>query len=279
MAVTSHSQPLRRLIRSKHALALPVTFLILLVSTLGIISVTYYLSIERINTQGQALKASVAQQNFLSLDEVILSTLWQPGSSATFDLTNSGGLANIEPTGNNLAIAINDSLGIGENIFNSSLGEVTYQLPSLGSLATGPYLKGDSQTITNQTGSSLSRLYIANSNQGPEIQLSYRPQVSYVTSGIENGKSVNDIRIYIINLNSSEPISWQGELPLIISCTSTQVTTKTYDVSYQPENLAITAQLDGINGSVSVPLSSTSNGAIIHIETVISNVSIERWIR
>jgi hypothetical protein len=258
---------------------LPVTFLILLVSTLGIISVTYYLSIERINTQGQALKASVAQQNFLSLDKVILSTLWQPGSSATFDLTNSGGLANIDPASNNLAIDINDNLGIGENIFNSYLGEVTYQLPGLGSLATGPYLKGDSQTITNQTGSSLSRLYIANSNQGPEIQLSYRPQVSYAHSGIENGKSVNDIRIYIINLNSSAPLSWQGELPLIISCTSTQVTTKTYDVSYQPENLAIIAQLNGINGSVSVPLSSTSNGAIIHIETVISNVSIERWIR
>ena len=96
---------------------------------------------------------------------------------------------------------------------------------------------------------------------------------------MENGQAVNDIRIYIVNLNSSDPIALQGELPLQISCTSTQLTTETYQVSYQPENLAITSQLNGANGSVSIPISSTTEGSIIYIETVISNVSIERWIQ
>jgi hypothetical protein len=279
LAITLHNRLFRGFVRSKVALALPVTFLILLVSTLGIITVTYYFSVERLNTQSETLKVSTAKQNFLSLDDVILSTLWQPGSSATFDLTDSGGLTNIQPTSNVLTISINDNSSIEETIFTSSLGKVTYELPYSGSSETGLYLKGDSRTITNQSGSSLSQLCIANGVQHPEIQLRYRPTVSYATGGLENGKAVTEIRIYIVNLNSSDPIALQGELPLKISCTSTQLTTKTYEVSYQPENLAITSTLDGVNGSVSVPISSTPEGAIINIETVISNISIERWIR
>ena len=95
----------------------------------------------------------------------------------------------------------------------------------------------------------------------------------------ENGQAVNDIRIYIVNLNSSDPIALEGDLPLQISCTSTQLTTETYNVPYQPESLAINSQLNGANGTVSIPISSTNYGAVIYIETVISNVSIERWIQ
>lgn len=277
--ITLNNQSFRRLVRSKGALALPVTFLILFVSTLGIITVTYYFSVERLNTQSETLKASTAKQNFLSLDDIILSTLWQPGSSAAFDLTDSGGLTNIQPASNVLTISINDNSSIEETIFNSSIGKVTYELPYSSSSETGLYLKGDSRTITNQSGSSLSQLCIANGVQHPEIQLRYRPTVSYSTGGLENGKAVTDIRIYIVNLNSSDPIALQGELPLKISCTSTQLTTKTYEVSYQPENLSITSTLDGANGSVSIPISSAPEGSIINIETVISNISIERWIR
>lgn len=279
MAITLHNRPFRRFIRSKRALALPVTFLILFVSTLGIITVTYYFSVERLNTQSETLKVSTAKQNFLSLNDVILSTLWQPGSSGTFDLADSGGLTNIQPTSNILTININDNSDIEETIFSASVGQVTYELPYSGSSETGLYLKGDSRTITNQSGSSISQLCIANGAQGPEIQLQYRPILTYTTAGLENGKAVNNIRIYIVNLNSSDPISLQGELPLQISCTSTQLTTETHEVSYQPENLTITSQLNGANGSVSIPISSTPEGSIIYIEIVISNVSIERWIR
>jgi hypothetical protein len=281
LTITLHSRSFRRFVRSKCALALPVTFLILLVSTLGIITVTYYFSIERINTQSEALKVSTAQQNFVSLDNVILSTLGQPGSSSTIDLSDSGGSTNIQPTSNILTINVTDNSSIDETIFNSSVGQITYELPTSGSINTGLYLEGDSQTITNQSGASPSQLYITNGAQGPEIQLQYRPTVTYATAGLQNGQAVNDIRIYIVNLNFSDPIALQGELPLQISCTSTQLTTETYNVPYQPEpvNLAITSQLNGANGSVSIPISSGTAGSIIYIETVISNVSIERWVR
>ena len=273
MASSLHNRLFRRFVRSKSALAIPVTFLILLVSTLGIISVTYYFSVENISTQSEALKVSTAQQNFVSLDNVILSTLGQPGSSATFDLSDSGGLTNIQPTNNTLTITVNDNSSIDDTIFNASVGQINYELPFSGSLGTGLYLEGDSQTITNQSGSSPSQLYITNGAQGPEIQLQYRPTVTYATAELENGQAVTNIRIYIVNLNSSDSIAVGGELPLQISCASTQLTTETYQVS-QPEDLVITSQLNGVNGSISIPISSS----IIYFETVVSNVSIERWI-
>jgi hypothetical protein len=279
MNLKLHNCHFKKLARSKYAMALPVTFLILFVSTLSIVAFTYYFSVERINSQGQTLKVSTAKQNLLSLNDAIVSTLWQPGSSSTFDLTDSGGLTNIQPTTNVLTLSINDNSGIQETSFNTSIGKITYQLPYSSSSETGLYLKGDSRTITNQSGSSTSQLCIENGAEHPEIQLHYRPSVTYVAAGLENGKPVNNIRIYIVNLNSSAAIALQGELPLHISCESTQLTTKNYDVPYALENLAITSVLDGVSGSVSIPISSTSEGAVIHIETVVSNVSIQRWIR
>ena len=154
------------------------------------------------------------------------------------------------------------------------MGKVTYELPYASSSETGLYLKGDSRTITNQSGSSVSQLCIANGAEHPEIQLRYRPTVSYAAGGLEDGKAVNNIRIYIVNLNSSDSIALRGQLPLKISCVNTQLTTKTYTVSYQPENLVITSALDGANGSVTLPLSSTSQGSVINLEIVVSNVAI-----
>jgi hypothetical protein len=267
----------RRFFKSKRALALPVTFLILFVSTLCIISVTYYFSFERISSQGQSLKVSTAKQDLVSLNDVVLSTLWQPGSSGTFDLGDSGGQINIQPTNNVLTISLNDNSGIDETIFSSQIGKITYELPYSSSSDTGLYLKGDCQTIANQSGATPSQLYIANGQDHPEIRLRYRPEVSYAAGGLENGKAVNNIRLYIVNLNSSDPISLYGELPLKISCTNTQLTTKTYTAA-QPENLVINSQLDDVSGSVSIPISSGSDGAVIYVEMVVSNVSIARWI-
>ena len=280
------SRLFRRFARSKVALALPVTFLILLVSTLSIITVTYYFAVENINTQSESLKVSTAQQDFISLDNDILSTLGQPGSSSTIVLSDSGGNTTVQPTNNTLTINVNDNSSSELSIFNSPVGQVTYELPCSGSIDTGLYLEGDSQTITNQSGASLSQLYITDGLLGPEIQLQYRPTVTYATAGLQKGQAVTDIRIYIVNLNSSALIKpLGGELPLQIFCTSTQLTTEiiSYEagnISYQPENLVITSQLNGVNGSVSIPISpSGPDGSIIYIETVISNVSIVRWIQ
>jgi hypothetical protein len=269
----------RKIVRSKYAMALPVTFLILFVSTLSIVSFTYYFSVEKVNSQGQTLKVSTARESFISFNNEIISTLGQPGCSVTFDLIDSGGLLKIQPTNNVLALSINDSSDIQETILNTSIGKITYQLPYTSTSQTGLYLEGDSRTITNQSGSSTSQLCIANGVENQEIQLQYRPTVTYSVAGFENGKAINNVRIYIVNLNSSEDISLQGEVPLHISCTNTLLESKNYEVSNEVGNLALTSVLNGVRGSVCIPISSTTKGAIIHLETVVSNVSIQRWIR
>ena len=269
---------LRRFLHSRAALALPVTFLILFVSTLSIISFTYAFSVERVNSQGQTLKVSTAKQNMLSLDDAVLSTVGQPGSSSTFDLTDSGGQTSIQPTSNVLTVSINSS-EVQETIFDSAIGKVVYDLPYSRSSQIGCYLKGDSRTIANQSGASTSQISIESGVEHPEIQLRYRPSVTYAAAGLENGKTVNNIRVYIVNLNSSDPMALFGDLPLQISCIETQLTSSNYEVSSASGDLTVTSVLDGASGSVSVPITSTLEGAVIHLETVISNVSIQRWIR
>ena len=277
MKVTSHH--FKKIVYSRYAMALPVTFLILLVSTLSIVSVTYYFSVEKVNSQGQSLKVSTAKESLISLNNEIISTLGQPGSSTTFDLIDSGGLLKIQPTSNVLTLSINGNSEVQETIFNASIGKITYQLPYSSTSQTGLYLEGDSRTITNQSGSSTSQLCIANGAEHPEIQLQYRPTVTYSVAGLENGKAINNLRIYLVNLNSSAGISLQGQLPLQISCTNALLETKNYEVSNAFGKLALISVLNGVQGSVSVPISSTIQGSIIHLEIVISNISIQRWIR
>jgi|WetSurMetagenome_2_1015567.scaffolds.fasta_scaffold46524_2 hypothetical protein len=268
-----------KIVRNKYAMALPVTFLILLVSTLSIVSFTYYFSVEKVTSQGQTLKVSTAKESLISLSDEIISILGQPGSSTTFDFVDSGGLLKIQPANNSLTLSIKGNSEIQETIFSASIGKITYQLPYSSTSQRGLYLQGDSRTITNQSGSSTGQLCIVNGAEHPEIQLQYRPTVTYAAVGLQDGKTINSIRIYIVNLNSSMETSLQGELPLKISCTDTQIESKNYVVSSAFGNMAVTSILNGEQGSVSVPISSTTQGAIIHIETVISNVSIQRWIR
>ena len=262
-----------KFLHSKKALALPITYLILFVSTMLLISVTYVFAVQQVNDQQQSFQVLTAKQDMTSLDDDILSVVSQPGSAATLDFRDTGGQLNVQPSSNNLTLSVADNNAINATIFNGTTGQVVYELPPSEDADIGSFLEGDFATITNQSGSSLSQLYIASSLQGPQIQLAYRPAVTYAAAGVENGQAITDIRIYIVNLNSSAPLALRGELPLKIACVSTQLTTETYQVPHQPENLVITSQLNGFTGSVSVPISSTP--AIINVEIVTSNISIE----
>jgi hypothetical protein len=270
---------LKRLLRSKKALALPVTFLILMVSTLGIVAVTYYFSVERINAQATNLKVSTAKQNMLSLDQAVTSTFWQPGSSATYEVTDSGGMLHLEPTNNTLTVSVKAEIEIDATIYNASAGRVIYELPYTGAVDTGLYLKGDERTVANQSGSSMTQLVIASGERHVELQLRYRPSVTYVTAGTENGRAVNNIRIYIVNLNSSDSFALFGVLPLQARCLTTQLTTHSYTVSQAVTTLNVTSTIDGQTGSAIVPITTAANGADINIETVICNIALQRWLR
>ncbi len=265
--------------RSRRAFAIPVTFLILLVSMLGLVSITYYFAVEKVNTRSTSLKIATARQDMLSFDETLLQVLWQPGSARTFEFGDSGGEVNVQPSTNSLILNVTDNRDITATIFNDTIGQVVYELPYSESPDTGLFLKGDSRKITNQSGSVITQLSIRSGAQHAEILLRYRPTVSYTAAGIESDKAVNNVRIYVVNLNSSEAIALSGKLPLKMSCVATQIITTTYTLSYEPETLLITAILDGASGQVSIPVSSTASGAIINVEIVLCNVTIQRCVR
>jgi hypothetical protein len=265
--------------RSKKALAIPVTFLVLFVSMLALMSVAYYYAIEKVNARSQLLKVSMAKQKMRAVDEAILSVLWQSSSARTLEFDDYGGVLNVQPSSNLLVVNVSDGNDISDTVFNSMIGRVVYQLPYSESADTGLFLKGDNRVILNQTGSVLTQLYIRSGNEHPEILLCYRTSASSVVLGSENNKTINNVRIQIVNLNSSQVIQLMGQVPLKISCSTIETKTTLYNVSYQLDELVVTANLEGVQGQVLVPVESDSEGAIINVELVICHVEIERWVR
>ncbi len=167
---------------------------------------------------------------------------------------------------------------VNDELFNSMVGQVTYELPYVENDDFGLYLKGDSQSITNQSGASMTQLGIRNGAEHAEIFLSYRPKLTYSVSGLEGNRTVNEIRISIINLNASDPLALYGKLPLKISCQSVQTTTTTYTLSYAIDNFLISSTIGEETSTISVPITSSTGGSIIHIDLVISQIKIERAI-
>jgi hypothetical protein len=274
--------PTRRLMefcRSKKALAIPVTFLILFVSTLGVIAVTYYYSIERIDARSVILKNSMAEKGMGSLDEAVSSVLWLSGSSRTLKINDYGGELMVQPSTNLLTINVTDDSNNSHTVFNATVGQVVYELPYSEASDTGLFLKGDSRPIVKQTGSIMTQLYVRNGREHVEIALRYRPITSAVTYVNEDNRTVNDVRLYVVNLNFSQDIDSTGEAPLLISCVNVENTVTTHGVRYQTGALTVKASLDGVEGQVSIPVSGSAGGAVVNLELIVCNVRIERWVR
>jgi hypothetical protein len=273
-------QGFRGLGHSRVGLAIPVTFLILFVSMLGVIAVTYYYAIEKIDARGQTLKVTMARQGMSSLDEALLSVLWQPGSSRTLNVNDCGGELKVESATNLLLINVTDNDSISDTILNATVGQVIYELPYSETSDTGLFLKGDSRPIVNQGSSVITQLYIQSGADHPEVLLRYRPIISSIAyENDDNSTIINNIRLYIVNLNSSQDIESMGEVPLTISCINDEDTIRSYSVPYQVDSITIDASLGGIQGQVSVSILSNASGSTINLETIICDVKIERWLR
>ncbi|MDG6223427.1 MAG: hypothetical protein QCH99_09225 [Candidatus Bathyarchaeota archaeon] len=263
---------------SKRALAIPMTFLMLFFSLFAIISVTYYFAVSKVNANSQVLNVSTAKQNMNVLEQTLDYVIWHAGSSKSCEVNDCGGTLKTVPSSNLLTINVTNGV-FSEVIFNSSIGGVIYELPFSQTSDTGLYLKGTSQVVENKSGAVVAQLYIEQGDERPEILLRYRPIVSSVTGGTENNKPVTNVRIYVVNLNSSQNIQLMGKIPIIASCESTEILVNNYDLAYSSNSLTVHVSLDERNGEVSVPISSNANGAIINLELVISNTKLERGLR
>jgi hypothetical protein len=251
-----------------------VTYLILFASLIAVISATYSFAIVKISSRGALLKASVAKQNMLALDDAVHSVAWNLGASSTVYMDDCGDDFQILPTAKSLSINFTDGYTFNDVVFNSSIGEAFYKLESSEADYNGLFIRGDKRAIINQSASTMTQLYYLTDN-GEELTLSYRPSATAALIGTDNGKASNLIRVYIINLNSSQNSMLTGKFYLKISVVSITTATRQYEFNSSLSSLALKAILDGTSSTVQLPIADNSEGAVVNLEIVVCNIKIQ----
>jgi hypothetical protein len=245
----------------------------LFVSLTLLISATYCIAITRVNSEAESLKVSESEKSMLSLENSITSIAWSPGSSEPCSFGDYGGTFKVEPAEKGLIISVTNG-SFSETIFNSSVGKIVYELTPSESQTTD-FLEGDNKAIINQSAFSMAQLYVSPGSEFQEAILCYRPFASSAVIGSSGGKPVNDLRIYIINLNSSQNLTLTREFCLKVTCVNVASTLRSPIFLYRNESLMVKVNFDGVNGEVSIPFSSNDEGAIVQVETVICNIMVQ----
>jgi hypothetical protein len=266
----------RKFLSSNRALAIPVTYLILFVSLIAVISATYSFAIVKITGRGALLKVSVAKQNMQTLDDAVHSVLWSFGASDVVYIDDAGGVFQTEPTAKELSINFTDGQSFSDLVFNSSVGKAFYELEPSEFNDNGLFVRGDQRAIINQSASSMAQLYFGTGNDAKELILCYRPSATAAFIGTRDGKPLNLIRVYIINLNSSENLMLRGKFYLKVTAVNVTTTPRQYDFNVPVSSLALKAIFDGTLSTVWLPVSSNMDGAIVNLEIVVCNVEIQR---
>jgi hypothetical protein len=261
-------------LRSKRALAIPVTYLILFVSLITVISATYSFAVAKMSARGAVLRASVAKQNMQLLDDAVHSVAWGFGASEVVYMDDCGGDFQTATAAKRLVINLTDEQTFSDVLFNSSLGKAFYKLEASEFSYNNEFLRGDERTIINQSSFSTTQLYVA-TEDAKQLVLCYRPLVTAAVIGMSNGKPLNLIRIHVINLNSSQNLMISQKFYLKATARDVATATSQYEFNSSTASLAVKADLDGVTSVVWIPISSNSSGAVVTVEVVVSNVRIQ----
>ncbi len=248
----------------------------LFVSLTLIVSATYYISVTKIQAKGQLLNIAVARQNMIFFENSIGYAKWSPGTSSVYHFEDSGGTFKTFPTTKNLLINITDNNTFSDTVFNSSVGKAVYELPSAEIAVYTLYMKGDRRAIINQSAFTMAQLYLSPGTSSPELILTYRPLATIRETGYSQGKPVNTLRLYIISLNTSTTLTAQGEFNIKSTCMNVVSNLHTYNFSYTITSIFVKAVFDGRSDTVTLPVSSNSNGAFVKVETLVCNIKLER---
>jgi len=246
----------------------------LFVSLTVVVSATYYFAVSKINTESQDLKVSAAKQSMLSLESSIQSISWSPGAYEIYEFDDFGGSLRVEPTAKRLIMNLTGT-SFNDVFFNSSIGKVAYELPPSEVSDDNVFLKGDNRVVLNQSSSTMAQLYVSLGTRTYEMTLSYRPLAGSTLTDSSQEKPTNTIRIYVINLNSSQTLNLQGNFRLKTVCTDVTSVTRNYNFTSPITSLTLQVNLDGTNGTVVLPISSNVNGTFVNLETMVCNVKIQ----
>jgi len=261
---------------SKKALAIPVTYLILFFSLIIIVSLTYSLAVARISAKGSSLKTSVAKQNMLILDDAVYSVAWSFGASKVVYMEDCGCLFQTQVTAKNLLLNLTDETSFFSIIFNSPLGKAFYRLEASEYSFANPFIKGDNRVIVNASGSGMAQLFVETGEESRELAVCYRPSATVAVVGTSNGKPLNLIRVYVLNLNSSQNLQLRESFYLKVTAVNVTTITYQYDFNQSLSHLSLKAVFDGKSGVVKLPVESNAQGASVNLELVICNIKLQK---
>ena len=264
-----------RLRFSRRGMGVPVTFMTLFVSLTLVTLATYHLGLVRINAEGSELEILTAKQAASSADDLVGFVAWSPGSREVGLLKDFGGWFWVDPEGKGLVIKVTGG-DLSDTVFNSTVGEVVLELAPARA-HNSYYLRGDSRVILNLSSSTMTGMRLAPGERSQEITLCYRPLASSSLDGWDDGgRPLNSLRVYVISLNSSQSLSLRGDFYLEAACVDVVSVLRSYNLTSQVDSLTVEADLGGIQGAVSVPVSSSPEGATVNVETVICGVQLQR---
>ncbi|MDH5481255.1 MAG: hypothetical protein OEY22_00030 [Candidatus Bathyarchaeota archaeon] len=262
--------------KSRKALSIPITYLILFVSLIAVISVTYSFAVIRISVRGALLKTSVAKQNMQVLDDAVRSVAWSFGASKVVYMDDCGGTFQTRPAAKTLVINFTDEQSFYDVVFNSSVGKAFYELEPSESNDDGLFIRGDDRAIINQSAFTMTQLHFSGGSDAKELVLCYRPSATATSIGTSDRKPLNLIRVYIINLNSSQSLMLKEKFHLKVASMNVTTTTSQYEFNQPIFSLALKSTLDGSQNIVWLPISSIAEGAIVNVEIVVCSAKIQR---
>jgi hypothetical protein len=240
-----------------------------------VISATYSFAIVKIGSRGALLKASVAKQNMLALDDAVHAVAWNLGASSTVYMDDCGSVFQVSPAAKSLTINFTDNHAFNDVVFNSSIGKAFYTLEPSEANYDALFIRGDKRTIINQSASTVTQLYYSTGSDAEELTLSYRPSATATLIGTDDGKPSNLIRIYIININSSQNLMLTEKFYLKITTVNITTITRQYEFNSSLSSLALKALLNAASSTVQIPIVSGMDGSVVNLEIVVCNVKIQ----
>lgn len=255
-------------------MAAPVSLLLILFSLTLLSTVAYTYSITQIGSRKEDLKLLAAEEKMLDLEEAISAVAWSPWASRTLAFSDYGGQLRVEPNANDLRI--NVTMGPStDTVFNNDIGRFVYELPSTRIGHYGMWLRGDQRSIVNQSTAYQAQMHVDIGDKYQELKVGYRPLVSSSMGDLVEDRRVNNIRIYVINLNSSQSLESGGEFHVKVWCENITTRVHNYDLDPSITTVDVTAELSGSEHAVIVPLTIGPSGSTVRVEVVIGSLRIE----
>ena len=259
---------------TRKGLAAPVSLLLIVFSLTLVSTVTYNYALRQIDNRKEDLKLVAAEEKMLDLEEAITSTAWTPSGSRTLAFSDYGGRLRVETATNTLQV--NVTLGASNStVYDSDTGRFVYELPSTILGREGRWIRGDRRAIVNQSTAYQAQMSVSTGSEYQELVSRYRPLVSSSVGGLSAGRRVNNLRIYVVNLNASEALVSGGEFHVKVTCLHVSTSLETFNGTSSDTSMSVSVNLDGATRILLVPISVGASGSLMRVEVVVSSMRIE----